>query len=1145
MLYSFFAPALSGGAHTVEAAHNISADGQNMTRSTAKSFTVQAPQYVLPDGVVHSCFPPPGSIAQAETLPHMLFTDPFLPWERDVRGKDDDRERMPWLALLVFSQDELQIQPDLLNDPKGLLEGTDLLKDAVRLGKSIQLTPDFALDLAVRDFSKISQSTTPVPSSSDPEARSKAIFVKKRLFNLLTSPYDEFGSVSSNHDKADVLRYKYLAHVRHSKAQGMEAVGNSDGLYSVVHSHRVGPLVDEKSSRAVVHLVSLENWDSVNTRDLLAQPEKEYVVLSSLFSWSFTTEAANAMNVEESFRAIGSSANVLGPPKEVIENAGKSSSPKAQRIQERLRDGYTLTKYHTQTGEQTAAIIRGALSPSLPRRRLGKSWTSLSFSGQDLQIFDHEIGLMDLTYSTAWNLGKTTALSDQVFTTALSRIRAATMATGLEAGKTSVMDKARARVSKEEAVKFLPTSVEVLGRMARGELGVPAPASVTGRTELPTESPVDLSSDNPHLSESAEDAIKNKIRHFVGSSNEKGGALFKFFNELNSPNSTDWMIILSWVMDKMYLFGIPAQYLIVEPSWLPDESLRSFYIDPHWIDAFVDGALSLANHIDRTDDKFRRLLKGAFNDYFRTIDRETGYRPQVPTFGFFLRSHLVQNFPDLHVTARFGPSLSAASQGAPILRHERLAEDTLLCLFDRMPGEQGLQELYMTQPAHQQSFTVGDSIDSKKLAISLKRTYTKAPGSGAKHEYQSIATLQFSAPVPAKSSVHDPETTPIPPARAVFVWGESNEARFLNMTGLVAQIKEALANDAPQVFDDTSITSAIVGYQLGMPVYRLNLSGEGPDSSTADEPNPRDGPPPQFMMLSPRMPDSTDVMYTSTLTDAMNVPKLQAAAFLQPIDNEILESPGVVLRPFSSIRSTSSLPQQMKNASEQATMKSSSSISVMAMGLFASVPVARRPLFNGLLFPPTPLNPTGKVLDPAEFKDRDARPPTFKFEVFTLGGRGRPILCSTVDPQDLVFSIRLNAIPTKFRGKIVYVYETYDYGMQTMTVSIPMGGESRDLRDSALLENYRGPGPMMLSNLRLNVIMSQRPGFLDFTLVPRSSKGFVGAKALRDCSFLLPLAQVKQYVKVQEVYLQHVERYVNTTPQGEGDRVPISLDPRA
>ncbi|WAO91166.1 Hypothetical protein NCS54_00862300 [Fusarium falciforme] len=143
----------------------------------------------------------------------------------------------------------------------------------------------------------------------------------------------------------------------------------------------------------------------------------------------------------------------------------------------------------------------------------------------------------------------------------------------------------------------------------------------------------------------------------------------------------------------MFLFEIPSQYLIIDPSYLPNESLRFFHIDPHWVDALIDGALSIANHINKDDDTLRQILKGAFNAYFATIDPDTDYRPQIPTYGCFLRSGLVRDFPDMHVVALCRedvPPMSAKEmkrhERAPILRQECLAGDMLLCLFDRIPS---------------------------------------------------------------------------------------------------------------------------------------------------------------------------------------------------------------------------------------------------------------------------------------------------------------------------------------------------------------------------------------------------------------------------------------------------------------------------
>jgi hypothetical protein len=71
------------------------------------------------------------------------------------------------------------------------------------------------------------------------------------------------------------------------------------------------------------------------------------------------------------------------------------------------------------------------------------------------------------------------------------------------------------------------------------------------------------------------------------------------YNGINKPVNSDWAVIQGWITNKLFLDGIPMQYLIVDPSHLPMEKMRYFYIDPNWLDCLIDGALSVCNHADR------------------------------------------------------------------------------------------------------------------------------------------------------------------------------------------------------------------------------------------------------------------------------------------------------------------------------------------------------------------------------------------------------------------------------------------------------------------------------------------------------------------------------------------------------------------
>jgi hypothetical protein len=41
---------------------------------------------------------------------------------------------------------------------------------------------------------------------------------------------------------------------------------------------------------------------------------------------------------------------------------------------------------------------------------------------------------------------------------------------------------------------------------------------------------------------------------------------YYYYNKHNQPFSTDWAIMLKWILDKMSFTGIPAHYLIMDPT---------------------------------------------------------------------------------------------------------------------------------------------------------------------------------------------------------------------------------------------------------------------------------------------------------------------------------------------------------------------------------------------------------------------------------------------------------------------------------------------------------------------------------------------------------------------------------------------------
>ena len=121
------------------------------------------------------------------------------------------------------------------------------------------------------------------------------------------------------------------------------------------------------------------------------------------------------------------------------------------------------------------------------------------------------------------------------------------------------------------------------------------------RTEIPN-----LSLTAPSIEEKYPEVALAAARTLAKSSD--GG----IYDETNDPRSTDWMPVMSWLIDRMFLAGVPAHYLITDPSHLDHESLRFFRIDPNWVDALIYGALSLGNHMGTDLD--RVVIKKNLND---------------------------------------------------------------------------------------------------------------------------------------------------------------------------------------------------------------------------------------------------------------------------------------------------------------------------------------------------------------------------------------------------------------------------------------------------------------------------------------------------------------------------------------------------
>ncbi|MER6394364.1 hypothetical protein ABT236_38675, partial [Streptomyces sp. NPDC001523] len=362
--------------------------------ATPQPFDVIQPRFSFDPTGINAQFPVPDAVGTySQTLTHINLDAPGLPWNR-LLGPGQPAA-VPWMALLLFREDELPEDPDAVGLVKA---GTvrRLLDGALGAGKPPALPPE---SLRPDEY----------------EEECATVLVPKALFDAVKPLPAEMG---------------YLAHLREGGRPDATRAGDDPApdegeLNAVLVANRFPTAT---GGRHVAHLVSLEGFDQY----LTAPAPTEGVRLVSLTSWSFTTEPDSGTGFGDLAQHLATTDGTTARPADQLRlrvpTAGPANPAGPQKeALDRMAGGAVALPQRLETGERTLAFYRGPLTAQPARELPEPAATRLESPGEAL-IYLQQYGVFDTAYAAAFTTGRTLALADAEFRSALLEFRSAARA---------------------------------------------------------------------------------------------------------------------------------------------------------------------------------------------------------------------------------------------------------------------------------------------------------------------------------------------------------------------------------------------------------------------------------------------------------------------------------------------------------------------------------------------------------------------------------------------------------------------------------------------------------------------------------------------------------------------------------------------
>lgn len=644
LLAEKYPPSVRPGCLTVSAKQELAGDKRldgAKIREERFTFSCEAAAWTLGDEEIYSSYPPKNSFGLFEkVLPHMVFRKRTLPWERNMQI-----EEAPWMALLLFSEEEDAKLKSM--KAKEVLEKDETTYCPVT--KKEGYAPDanvFVLDVAADLFSLVC-----------PLAQDLPLLAHARQVNR------------DNKATEDIFQGEWL---------------------SVLTCNRLPRSgTGEQGVRNTVYLVSLEDFGDFLLNGKLREQLCSLAVwkrvrIPVLTSFSFYSKNMD-YSFEGCFKALG--ADTL----KIRTDRAKGALPFLQR-------GYTAHDHILRDGGATVSFYHG---PFLP-------WDApvceakYEFFTDARLIYQPELGMFDVSMSTAANLGRMLALQNEAFAGKLLSFRAGNRlkaeerhyrssilpdAYGMKCNMADGMEEIDAKALMDKEVEGL---LETLLESKRQELT----NGTSNEEKKDSGSRKEQQNTGGNVNANADKMIDNPRKR--KSALLKEGSYYSFLEmKPDIPDEiTDFLAKLS------LFYQVPFSYLVPDERLLPADSIRFFRIDFNWINALLDGAMSLGRCFEEDYAQDITLIEQILSDIYRkrssirpilqrksiveqeshiirslaAAENESG---QVNT-GFLLRSELVRGFQGLEFAAYHQ---KGETEPLPCLRLQVVGNEILIGIY--------------------------------------------------------------------------------------------------------------------------------------------------------------------------------------------------------------------------------------------------------------------------------------------------------------------------------------------------------------------------------------------------------------------------------------------------------------------------------